>query len=308
MSELNGGKAFIGDTLTIIKSNQIIPRCTNWEHTGTEEILLPKVCPSCGKPIYIQKENETEILICANEACPCRLINQLEHFCNKNGLDVKGLSKATLEKLIDWGWVNTKSDIFELHKYRKEWIQKSGFGPASVDKILAAIESAANNVSLTKYITAFGIPLIGVNVSKIIERKEKTYEQFKADVVNDSFHFYNWEGFGPEMDSSLKAYDYTEMDSIREKYITFTKSEIIFETNVKPFTGKTFAITGKVDIGRNKLIEVIESNGGKISSSVSKKTNYLVANQPEESSKYKNAIAFGTKIISEKEVLKEIDF
>ena len=306
MSELNGGKAFVGDTLTIIKSHQIIPRAISWQHTGTEEIPLPKVCPSCGKPVYIQKENETETLVCVNEKCPCRLVNQLDHFCSKSGLDIKGLSKATLEKLIDWGWVNTKSDIFELDKYRSEWIKKNGFGPASVDKVLNAIKTASSNTTLTKYLAAFGIPLIGVNVSKIIEKKEKIYERFRTDVMDNSFHFYDWEGFGTEMDSSLKTYNYDEMDSIREKYITFSTTEKVEDGNL--FEGKTFAITGKLSIGRNRLTELIENSGGKVVSSVSKKTNTLIANQPENSAKYKNAVAYGVKIMTEDEVLSLIDF
>ena len=97
-------------------------------------IDIPKVCPVCGGETEVHESiSGTKELFCLNPSCPGKLINKLDHFCGKKGLDIKGLSKATLEKLIDWGWVNSCKDLFTLHEYRDEWIKKPGFGVKSVE-------------------------------------------------------------------------------------------------------------------------------------------------------------------------------
>ena len=100
-----------------------------------EYLQIPKKCPICGSDTQIREENNSKILYCTNLNCPGLFINRLDHFCSKKGLDIKGLSKATLEKLIDWGWINSLSDIFELTNYQNEWIKQPGFGAKSVNNI-----------------------------------------------------------------------------------------------------------------------------------------------------------------------------
>ena len=101
-----------------------------------------KTCPICGAYLDINDNDGVLTLVCPNENCEGKLLNKLDHFCGKKGLDIKGLSKATLEKLMNWGWVNNIEDIFELYLMVDEWCQKEGFGAKSVDNILAAIEAA----------------------------------------------------------------------------------------------------------------------------------------------------------------------
>ena len=118
--------------------------------------------------------------------------------------------------------------------------------------------------------------------------------------------FADWEGIGPEINHALKTFDYTEADAIYEQIkVYYIKADLVNFTNLE---GKRFAITGNIAYGRSKLSELIEKHGGTVTSSVSRKTDYLIANQPEDSTKYKNAIAYGTKILTEDEVLKMIDF
>ena len=106
--------------------------------------LTPELCPVCGGATEIHtSDSGTQELYCSNPQCPGKLINRLDHFCGKKGLDIKGLSKATLEKLIDWGWLSTISDIYSLSAFRSEWITKPGFGEKSVDKILSAISASS---------------------------------------------------------------------------------------------------------------------------------------------------------------------
>lgn len=310
MKELFHGTPWRGQTIEIFKANMIIPQIKSAEYYADSEcdfINLPNKCPDCGETLTIVKSDTgVETLVCSNEKCSCRLINQLDHFCGKKGLDIKGLSKATLEKLIDWGWVETKLDIFKLHEHKSEWIKKAGFGEKSVSNILNAIEKA-KDVSLSQFIASLGIPLVGTTVSKLIEKKCVTYVQFRDDVLNDSFSFANWDGIGPEINQALKTFDYTEADilNVEAVRIYFAKADLIKTTTLE---GKRFAITGSIGIGRSKLSEYIEKHGGTVTSSVSRKTDFLIANQPEDSAKYKNAIAYGIKILTEDEVLKMIDF
>ena len=218
VEKFSNGLMCRGDKLTIIKANQIIPQVIRWDNTDvfTPENLIwfPQVCPMCGGSTEISiSDSGVKTLKCINPNCECKIINQLDHFCGKKGLDIKGLSKATLEKLIDWGWVKTKLDIFKLHEHKAEWVKKPGFGEKSVSNILNAIEKA-KDVSLSQFIASLGIPLVGTTVSKLIEKKCVTYVQFRDDVLNDSFSFANWDGIGPEIvDSAVRV-----LEEVGKKY------------------------------------------------------------------------------------------
>ena len=129
-------------------------------------LSIPDICPVCGSPTVIKVDNDSEFLFCTNDACEGKFINKLEHFCGKKGLDIKGISKATLEKLINWGWIDNFTSLFYLKEHREEWIKKPGFGEKSVDKILDSI-SNSSNCELYQFLSAIGIPLIGITASKL---------------------------------------------------------------------------------------------------------------------------------------------
>lgn len=309
MQETFHGTPWKGQKIEVYKANMIIPQILTAED-GSDGLFYPEFpfielpirCPACGETLAIIKSDTgVETLVCINDKCECRLINQLDHFCGKKGLDIKGLSKATLQKLIDWGWINSKIDIFRLENHKSEWVKKAGFGEKSVSNILNAIEKA-KETTLTQFIASLGIPLVGTSVSKLIEKKCVTYEQFRDDVLNDAFSFANWDGIGPEINNALKTFDYTEADAIREEAlkIAFQKANGV---KFMALDGKRVAITGKTALGRSKLGEFIEKNSGTVVSSVSKKTDILIANQPEDSAKYKNAVAYGIKIMTEDEFI-----
>ena len=198
-----------------------------------------------------------------------------------------------------------KIDIFNLNKYREEWIKKSGFGPKSVDNILNAIQ-ASKNIDLVNFIVSLGIPLVGTTVTKIIAKHENTYENFKKDVIDNNFHFSTLDGIGLEIDNSIKTFDYSEADEIY-KIINIKTNQDDDETQLNFIKGKRFAITGKIEYGRSALTDFIEKNGGAVTSTVSKKTDILIANQPEESTKYKNAVSYGTKIMTELEFFSSLE-
>lgn len=303
MEELSGGFERIGDRVWVYKANAIIPQVSRWEHISeySEEnhIALPEVCPICSKPTAIKNDTGTKFLICTNPECEGKFINHLENFAGKKGLDIKGISKATLEKLMDWGWLNTVSDLFKLQEHRNEWVKKPGFGSKSVDNILNAIESS-RQCDLDKFIAALGIPLIGTSASKDLAKHFGTWEAFIEAVDND-YHFYDLPNFGSEMHSAIMKYNYEEACDIASKYLTF--NEVSSTSGSNSLDGLTFVITGKVSLvakNRDEFKRKIESAGGKVVGSVSGKTSYLINNDIESTSaKNQTAKKLGVPIISE---------
>lgn len=304
--------AFPGQRVYIYKANQIIPQVAYVQINKPDNvpvIPIPEVCPYCGAPTEIRKDYDSEVLYCTNPACSGKLINRLDHFCGKKGLDIKGLSKKTLEKLIDWGWVNSLEDIFKLQEHRNEWIEKEGFGIASVDKILIAIEEG-KNCTASKFIAAIGIPQIGKVASEDLIKVYHTYNGFRhaVDFPDEDDRLYNIKGIGEVMIKTLTTFDYTEADNIFDNYINEIISSVPEEkeSKSKKLKDKIFVITGKtIEFkNRNELKDFIESNGGKVTGSVSKKTNYLVNNDINStSSKNKTAKELNIPIITEQQLI-----
>ena len=259
---------------------------------------IPKICPCCGKPTGIKKDNSSEVLYCTNEQCESRLVNVIEHFASKKGLDIKGLSKATIEKLIDWNWLTCREDLFKLTEHKEEWIKKPGFGALSVNKILKSIEEH-KKTTLAAFLSSLGIPLIGQNVSKELSKNFKEYGVFRDKVKDEEYDFSVLDGFGEEMNKSLKNYDYTEADKIIT-YLSF--SAAADETSDLALSGKTVVITGKLSLFKNRteLKSAIEKQGGKVTGSISGKTSFLINNDLESnSSKNLAAKKLNVPILSE---------
>lgn len=300
---------FIGQTVCVSKRNMIIPQIESAYDTdkGTVFYLdktfisVPDVCPVCGGRTSVKMDNNSKMLVCENPACEGKLINKLENFCGKKGLDIKGVSKATLEKMITWGWINSFSDLFDLYPYRNEWIQQSGFGEKSVDKILSAIEYAANNCTLNQFIASLGIPLIGTTASKDLEKHFKTWDSF-IEAVENNFKFFTLPNFGGEMHNSIVNYDYTEAKVLVKYCINFNSPEEEEIAADESLEGKTFVITGKLNQFKNRdeLKARIEALGGKVVGSVSKNTECLINNDVESAtSKNASAKKLGVPILSE---------
>ena len=264
-------------------------------------------CPYCNSNLTIINNNGIKILKCENNKCNQKLINKLEHFCSKShGLDIKGLSKATFEKLIDWGWINNIEDIFNLYTHKDEWTNKPGFGAKSVDKILKSIEEH-RHTTLDAFISAIGIPLIGRTVAKDLTNYFETYEDFRNAVDDDKYDFSMLDNFGEEMNKSIKNFDYAEADRI-SKLLIFENPVVNNIQINNSLTGKTIVITGKLTTFKNRaeLKAVIESHGGKVSDSISGKTDLLINNDVNStSSKNKAAKARNIPIVSELDFMKQ---
>lgn len=316
MKEILGDTPYYGQIIWVIKSNQIIPQITRAIKKNYSEIVAAGgatvglggdfgvICPICGGfTEIITSESGVETLVCSNPECEGKLAQRLNHFCGKKGLDIKGISRATIEKLIDWEYVKEIKDIFNLNKYKKEWVNKDGFGEKSVSKILDSIEQG-RNTRLDQFISAIGIPLVGIKVAKDITKYFDTWEDFRNAVGGDWTEF---EGFGPEINSAINKFNYTEADEIA-KLLNFIEIEKTKEDS--KIAGMTFCVTGKLYNFKNRdaLKTDIESKGGKVVGSISSKVNYLINNDVNStSSKNKAAKAAGIPIITEDEYLHMVE-
>ena len=310
MRDLLGECAYVGDPLEIYKANQIIPQVASAgpKHNYGEVIAAGGVsahdviekCPICGHPVVYKDD----FVYCDNPNCDGKLINRLDHFLGKKGLDIKGLSKKTLEKLVDWEWITCLEDIFTLKNHRNEWIKVSGFGVKSVDKILDAIEQG-RHTDLYRVISAVGINNIGSTASIMLADYFKTWEAFRK-AVDDKFDFTYLPNFGTIADYDLNNFDYSEIDSIVEKYLIINEIGTAAAPTEKILSGLVFVVTGKLHHYKNRdeLKAEIESLGGKVTGSVSSKTNYLINNDTTSgSAKNQSAKRLGIPIISEDEFI-----
>ena len=310
MTELFGPLGpFKYQEIEVFKANMIIPQINSVKPAEYcyEEYMIrdPKICPICGGKTAIRTGIDSMNLVCSEPSCPGKLINRLDHFCGKKGLDIKGISKATLEKLIDWGWISDFTDIFELSIHKSEWVQKPGFGIKSVEKVLNAI-SAGATCELHQFIAAIGIPLIGSTASKELAKHFQTWDEFVAAAEGD-YPFYQLPNFGSEMHNSIISFDYAEAKLLANHYINFNYAkEDSTQTAGTDLSGKTFVITGKLTHFKNRdeIKTRIEALGGKVTGSVSKNTNYLINNDVNStSSKNMTAKSLGIPILSESDFI-----
>lgn len=312
MKELLGDKPYQGQKIEVYRSNMIIPQIYSADKSEptvrVEYFEIPEICPYCGAKLIQKNENGSIVLYCNNSECESNLVVRLDHFAGRKGLDIKGLSRATLEKLINYGWVNSIVDIFNLKQYRNEWVKKEGFGPRSVDKILAAINKSKESCELNKFISAIGIPLIGQNVAKDIAKYFSTYESFR-DAINSNYDFTQIPNFGLSKAYEIMNFDYQEADKIAE-LITFSAAEPEKNLLSAHLDGLTFVITGKLTEYKNRaeLKSIIEENGGRVVETINKKTSYLINNDVNSTSA-KNLAAkkANIPILSEKDFKKKFD-
>lgn len=297
-----------GDEVEVFKANMIIPQIKSIKQKCNYEeyrINQPEVCPVCGGEVNVRDSGDSLFLVCTNPSCDGKLINRLDHFCGKKGLDIKGVSKATLEKLIDWGWLEDFTGVFELGRYKDEWIKKPGFGVKSVEKVLNSINTGAN-CELHQFIAALGIPLIGSTASKELAKHFKSWEEF-VESAEGGFAFYTLPGFGGEMHRSIVEFNYAEAKLLASHYIRFNAPEVATSAPVgADLAGKTFVITGKLTHFKNRdeIKARIEALGGKVTGSVSKNTNYLINNDVNStSSKNATAKSLGIPILSESDFI-----
>lgn len=303
----------IGDIIEVAKCNEIIPQVKR--NVSADErmalgkepdyITIPSACPICWGRVEIKQDNDSKVLVCTNDNCKGKLLGKLTHFVSKNAANIDGLSEQTLEKFIELGWLNSFEDIYSLKNHITEMLLMEGFGDKSVSKLMSAIQKS-KNITLDKFIYSLSIPLIGRSASKTIAKFfENDFEAFFKAFVSP----FNWtvlNDFGETMNESIVKYAVDNGEVVRNlaRYFTFEKPQTT--SNSSSLEGKTFVITGSLEhfANRDEAKEKIEALGGKVSGSVSTKTNYLVNNDVNSTSgKNKKAKELGVKIIDENELI-----
>lgn len=302
------GKAYSGQTIEVYRANQVIPQVLSAGYPESSADIegirldnIPDVCPICGGPTYIEKKNDSEVLKCGNPDCCGQLLTKLDHYCSKKGLDIRGLSRATLEKLIDWGWVNEIADLYKLESHKEEWILKPGFGKVSVNNALTAIQMS-RTPKLEKFICALGIPLVGTSLSKELAKHFKSYEELR-DAAKSHYDFTHLDKVAYEKASALWNFDWANADPIAANILGYEQDET---PTAQDMIGEKICITGTLQHFKNRdeLTKVIEAHGGKVVSSVSSQTTWLINNNiSSTSAKNKAAERLGIPIITEEEFI-----
>ena len=297
MEELELGS---GNRIKVYKANMIIPQISeNLTKSGIDD--LPKECPVCGHATEVKAENGIKTLYCPNSQCPAKHVKLFTLFVSRNGMNIDGLSEETLEKFIDAGYIKEFADIFHLDRYYEEIVATPGFGQKSYDNLMDSVEKA-RNVELSALIYSLGIPNIGsANAKLICKAFNNNIEKIRNASVEELIEI---DGIGEIMAEKFCQY-FADEDNIK-KLDNLLKEVNIAEpeenTTPQNMDGLTFVITGSVEhfANRNELKSYIEKHGGKVTGSVSAKTNYLINNDAmSASSKNKKAKQLGVEIVTE---------
>ena len=292
-----------GDQITVYKANMIIPQIAeNQTQSGT--IQIPQVCPVCGGKTEIRRTGDVKFLYCTNPECQAKQIKAFELFVSRNAMNMDGLSGATMEKFIARGFIREFADIFHLKEHKDEIVLMEGFGEKSFQNMIDSIEKA-RKTTLSRVLYGIGIPGIGVANAKMLS---KSFQQDLSRIrIATGEELNQIDGIGPILAEGIVNYFSDEqklknLDHLLEE-ITIQAEEIKEEQTLE---GKVFVITGSVYhfSNRNELKAYIEERGGKVTGSVTSKTNYLINNDVDStSSKNKKAKELGIPIISEEDLL-----
>ncbi|MCL2415921.1 MAG: NAD-dependent DNA ligase LigA [Defluviitaleaceae bacterium] len=294
----------IGDTIEVYKANMIIPQIAA-NLTKSKTVLPPSICAVCSTNVVIRETNDVKTLHCPNPNCRARLIFTISHYAGRNGMNIEGFSKQTIEKFLEMGFLENCSDIYELERYKEEIIALVGFGERSYNKLIDSVETS-KTAKLANFIYALGIDNVGLSNAKLLCRH---FDYDIERIINASYEdFAAIEGFGDIIAESLINFFAANIEFLN-KIMSYLKleGEIISEGT---FSGKTFVITGDLQHYRNRkaMSAVIEAKGGKIAGSISKNTDFLVNNNPaSQSSKNKKAKELNIPIITENEFIGMLD-
>jgi len=297
-----------GDRITVYKANMIIPQIAdNLTRSGVRDI--PEACPVCGGQTEVRQLNDVKSLYCTNPDCQAKKIKSFTLFTSRDALNIAGLSEATLEKFIGVGMIHEYADIFHLDRHQEEIVEMDGFGQKSYDNLIAAAEKASHT-TLPRMVYGLGVAGIGLANAKMICRHFKNdFEAMRHATVEELVEI---DGIGEVLAQAWTAFF---SDGKNNAIVDHLLAELTFEAGDEEssegadeaFAGMNFVITGSLEHfkKRKELQELIERRGGKVTGSVTSKTNYLINNDVASlSSKNKKARELGVPILSEEEFLK----
>lgn len=310
----------IGDSITVYKANMIIPQVKDNlspnqnPFSESENIEMIPKCPVCGTLAEIVSINDIETMHCPNPECAAKSIGRFVHFASRNCMDIEGLSEATVTRFVEEGWIKNLGDIYKLSVYKDEIIATEGFGEISYSNLLEAIEKSRNR-DIVAFIASIGIPGIGKGQAKIIAEsfKGKAKDVISAvfDLEKEPFDFTSVEGIGEVLNNNIHEFakDKNQQIFLGNVLDYVDISDIEVAAGDALFAGKVFVITGSLTsfANREELKQKIESLGGKVTGSVSSKTDYLINNNVDSvSGKNKTAKELNIPIVSEEDFIKMI--
>ena len=293
-----------GDLIQVYKANMIIPQIAE-NLTRSDSLEIPSVCPVCGETTEIRSLNDVSSLYCLNEECPAKHVKQFSLFVSRDAFNIEGMSEATLEKLIQHGFLHEPADLFHLDNYHDEIVQLDGFGEKSYQRLMASVQKA-RKITLPKLIYSLGILNIGLSNARLLCRHYKNDLQALMSASTEELTAID--GIGPVIAGSFTDY-FTDEHHKKELEDLLGEVEIEqenFEAEDRIFDGKIFVITGSLEHfkNRNALKELLEEKGAKVAGSVSSKTSYLINNDAASaSSKNKKARELGVSVITEEELM-----
>lgn len=298
----------VGDTIEVYKANMIIPQIAE-NKTRSGMVEIPKECPTCGGATEVRQIADAKALYCTNPECQAKKIKSFTLFVSRDAMNMEGLSEATLEKFIARGFIHEFADLFKLERFSDEIRVMEGFGEKSCKNLLASAEKA-RNTTLPRLIYALGIQNIGAANAKMLA---KHYHHNIEELKNASAEELSViDGIGEVIAKSIEEYFASEKN---RQILGNLLAEVTLEkpeenTSAQVFEGMNFVITGSVEhfANRNEVKAVIEERGGKVTGSVTGKTNYLINNDTtSNSSKNKKAKELNIPIISEEDFLKMLE-
>lgn len=293
-----------GDRIKVYKANMIIPQISE-NLTQTGNIEVPDTCPACGHNTEIRNDNGIKTLYCPNKQCPAKNIKAFTLFVSRNAMNIDGLSEETLEKFIDAGYIREFADIYRISRYREEITNTSGFGEKSYDNLITSLNKS-RDVELHALIYSLGIPNIGVANAKLICKYfDNDLKKIRHATVEELVQI---DGIGDKMAEKFTEY-FSDKENVEKldrllQEVTIKNPEV--NHNAQNMEGLNFVVTGSVNhfANRNEVKEYIEQRGGKVTGSVTSKTNYLINNDiMSNSSKNKKAKELGIEIITEEQFI-----
>ena len=292
----------IGDRITVYKANMIIPQIAE-NLTRSNKRVVPAECPVCGGTTLIKQDNDVKVLFCTNPDCQAKKIKAFAHFVGRDAMNIEGLSEATIEKLIAVGCIREFADLFRLSAHRETITAMEGFGEKSYEKLLTATEKA-KSVPLARFVYSLGIANVGLSNAKLIcNAFEGDFVRMRSALPEELVQI---EGIGAVIAEEWCRFFADERQAAQVDELLTVVEPVFEKTSGAVLSGKTFVITGTVEqfANRNELKAFIEQRGGKVSGSVSAKTDYLINNDAQSNStKNKTAKSLGVAIITEQEFL-----
>ena len=308
VSILEGLELGIGDEIMVYKANKIIPAIDdNLTRSGT--IQIPDKCPTCGEKAVIEQENESKVLVCKNPMCPAQETYRIIRFASRDCMNINGLGESSVSLMVDREILKGVKDIYTLSAKRNVLLTLPKWGEKKVNNLLAEIEQS-KRCRLENYIAALGIPGVGTSQAKVLASVFNDWSDFEC-VIQSGTRLQQIDGFGETTTKSIREwYRDVYLSEGLDELTSLMDFEAQSETagSDKSMDGLVFVITGNLVHfkNRNELVKYIEERGGKVTGSVTSKTNYLINNDVNSSSgKNKKARELGIEILSEENLLKK---